>query len=123
MVLTWTEANSNNCDQPPETGTISRPENVNPESQENSRNSYDQQDFHRESKSTFFSVGHDKDPLTRSGSASHRPSTSSTGSSHSFAFPILTEDYNGSPVRMATADRRQLQKHRGWRICYLCCKF
>lgn len=57
-----------------------------------------------------------------SGSSSLR-STSSTSSS--FAFPILASEWNGSPVRMVEADRKQLRRQQqSWRICcFLCCKF
>ncbi|CAH1431225.1 unnamed protein product [Lactuca virosa] len=57
-----------------------------------------------------------------SGSISLR-SDSSTTSTRSFAFPILQTEWNSSPVRMAKADRRRLQKHRGWRNGLLCCRF
>ncbi|GJS53051.1 putative cytosolic sulfotransferase 12-like protein [Tanacetum coccineum] len=53
-------------------------------------------------------------PIAFSGSISLR-SDSSTTSTRSFAFPILQNEWNSSPVRMAKADRRRLQKHRGWR--------
>lgn len=57
-----------------------------------------------------------------SGSVSIR-SDSSTTSTRSFAFPILQTEWNSSPVRMAKADRRRLQKQRGWRNGLLCCRF
>lgn len=64
--------------------------------------------------------------LPYSGSVSLR-STSSTASAQSFAFPILAEEYNTSPVRMAKADRRQLRKKKGWiwrmKIGWFCCRF
>ncbi|KAM0019808.1 putative protein BREAKING OF ASYMMETRY IN THE STOMATAL LINEAGE [Helianthus debilis subsp. tardiflorus] len=56
------------------------------------------------------------------GSTSLR-SDSSTTSTRSFAFPILQNEWNSSPVRMAKADRRRLQKHHGWRHGLLCCRF
>ncbi|KAF3438012.1 hypothetical protein FNV43_RR20768 [Rhamnella rubrinervis] len=60
-------------------------------------------------------------PILSSRSISHR--SNSTTSSRSFAFPILASEWNGSPVRMVKADRPPLRKQRGWRICFLCCKF
>ncbi|KAL4323541.1 hypothetical protein GQ457_11G027450 [Hibiscus cannabinus] len=54
-----------------------------------------------------------------SGSVSVR-SSSSTASSHSFAFPILASEWNSSPVRMAEADPRPPRKHQSWRTCFLC---
>ncbi|CAN6717622.1 unnamed protein product [Malus baccata var. baccata] len=56
------------------------------------------------------------------GSISHR-SSSSTTSSESFAFPILSSEWNGSPARMGSADERQLHQHRHWVMRFLCCKF
>ncbi|KAJ0552499.1 putative protein BREAKING OF ASYMMETRY IN THE STOMATAL LINEAGE [Helianthus annuus] len=61
-------------------------------------------------------------PIAFSGSTSLR-SDSSTTSTRSFAFPILQNEWNSSPVRMAKADRRRLQKHRGWKHGLLCCRF
>ncbi|XP_031481439.1 uncharacterized protein LOC116251363 isoform X1 [Nymphaea colorata] len=61
-------------------------------------------------------------PVQYSGSISLR-SDSSTASTHSFAFPVLPAEWNGSPVRMAKADSRQFRKHRGWRMSLLCCRF
>ncbi|PWA60591.1 hypothetical protein CTI12_AA368870 [Artemisia annua] len=61
-------------------------------------------------------------PIAFSGSISLR-SDSSTTSTRSFAFPILQNEWNSSPVRMAKADRRRLQKHRGWKHGLLCCRF
>lgn len=57
-----------------------------------------------------------------SGSISLR-SDSSTTSARSFAFPILQSEWNSSPVKMAKGDRRNLRKHRGWRMGLLCCRF
>ncbi|GMI76768.1 hypothetical protein HRI_001346100 [Hibiscus trionum] len=59
-------------------------------------------------------------PIPCSGSVSLR-SSSSTASSHSFAFPILPTEWSGSPVRMAEADPRRPRKHQSWRTCFLCC--
>ncbi|CAN1152310.1 hypothetical protein LINPERHAP2_LOCUS18675 [Linum perenne] len=56
------------------------------------------------------------------GSISMR-SDSSTTSTRSFAFPVLQNEWNSSPVRMAKADRRLLRKHRRWKQRILCCKF
>ncbi|KAJ8760549.1 hypothetical protein K2173_015216 [Erythroxylum novogranatense] len=61
-------------------------------------------------------------PIVGSGSLSVR-SDSSTTSIRSFAFPVLQTEWNSSPVRMAKANRRQLQKHRRWRDSILCCRF
>ncbi|XP_052180063.1 uncharacterized protein LOC127793267 isoform X2 [Diospyros lotus] len=60
-------------------------------------------------------------PLSYSGSISHR--SNSSNSTRSFAFPILPSEWNGSPVKMAEADRRQLKKGKGWRVVFLCCEF
>ncbi|KAL5540073.1 hypothetical protein UlMin_043954 [Ulmus minor] len=54
-------------------------------------------------------------------SVSHR-SNSSTTSSRSFAFPVLASEWNGSPERMAKAERRQQRQRRGWKFQFLCCK-
>ncbi|XP_004301097.1 PREDICTED: uncharacterized protein LOC101293793 [Fragaria vesca subsp. vesca] len=56
------------------------------------------------------------------GSISFR-SNSSTTSSRSFTFPIISSEWAGSPVRMAEADMRQLQRHRRWGMRFLCCTF
>ncbi|KAM3269299.1 putative protein isoform X1 [Capsicum chacoense] len=61
-------------------------------------------------------------PISYSGSISLR-SESSTTSARSFAFPVLQNEWNSSPVRMAKADRRRLHKHKGWRQGLLCCRF
>ncbi|XP_074326224.1 uncharacterized protein LOC141664211 [Apium graveolens] len=57
-----------------------------------------------------------------SGSISFR-SDSSTTSTRSFAFPILPNEWNSSPVRMARADRRHLRKHRRCNLGLFCCRF
>ncbi|KAI3817122.1 hypothetical protein L1987_10911 [Smallanthus sonchifolius] len=81
-----------------------------------------------EGESSFSVAGHVSEhiaysgPMAFSGSTSLR-SESSTTSTRSFAFPILQNEWNSSPVRMAKADRRRLQKHRGWRHGILCCRF
>ncbi|XP_062225872.1 uncharacterized protein LOC133924384 isoform X2 [Phragmites australis] len=67
-------------------------------------------------------------PLTPSG---HIPysgnislrSESSTTSTRSFAFPVIQNEWNSSPVKMAKADRRRLRHDRGWGYRILCCKF
>ncbi|CAL5068335.1 unnamed protein product [Urochloa decumbens] len=67
-------------------------------------------------------------PLTPSG---HIPysgnislrSESSTTSTRSFAFPVLQNEWNSSPVKMAKADRRRMREDRGWGYRILCCKF
>ncbi|XP_009772774.1 uncharacterized protein LOC107804158 [Nicotiana tabacum] len=59
-------------------------------------------------------------PISHSGSVSLR-SDSSTTSARSFAFPVLQNEWNSSPVRMAKTERRR--KQRGWRQSLLCCRF
>ncbi|KAL2349100.1 hypothetical protein Fmac_003100 [Flemingia macrophylla] len=61
-------------------------------------------------------------PVPYSGSISLR-SDSSTTSTRSFAFPILQNEWNSSPVRMAKADRRRFWRQRCWKDSFLCCKF
>ncbi|KAJ6772140.1 18S PRE-RIBOSOMAL ASSEMBLY PROTEIN GAR2-LIKE PROTEIN [Salix koriyanagi] len=61
-------------------------------------------------------------PIPYSGSISLR-SDSSTTSTRSFAFPVLQSEWNSSPVRMAKAGRRHLQKPRRWMQGLLCCRF
>lgn len=61
-------------------------------------------------------------PIPFSGSISLR-SESSTTSTRSFAFPVLQNEWNSSPVRMAKADGRRFRKHGGWRQGLLCCRF
>ncbi|KAI3744264.1 hypothetical protein L1987_57341 [Smallanthus sonchifolius] len=61
-------------------------------------------------------------PITSSGSISHR-SDGSNSSVRSFAFPILQNEWNNSPVRMGKVDQRQSPKHRGWRQTLMCCRF
>ncbi|CAN4122011.1 unnamed protein product [Withania somnifera] len=61
-------------------------------------------------------------PISYSGSVSLR-SESSTTSARSFAFPVLQNEWNSSPVRMAKAERRRLQKYKCWRQGLLCCRF
>ncbi|KAB2600626.1 hypothetical protein D8674_037280 [Pyrus ussuriensis x Pyrus communis] len=66
-------------------------------------------------ESSFSAAGHFSSLITSgpySGNVSLR-SESSTTSARSFAFPVLQPEWNSSPVRMAKADRRHLQKHRG----------
>lgn len=62
------------------------------------------------------------DPASYSGSISHR-SDSSTTSTRSFAFPVLHSEWNSSPVKMVKPDRRHLRKHRGWKLCFPCCRY
>ncbi|KAI3731647.1 hypothetical protein L1987_62836 [Smallanthus sonchifolius] len=59
-------------------------------------------------------------PITASGSISHR-SDGSNSSVRSFTFPILQNEWNSSPVRMAKMDTKQSRKHRGWRQAVVCC--
>ncbi|KAM1082146.1 hypothetical protein ACFX13_021188 [Malus domestica] len=76
-------------------------------------------------ESSFSAAGHFSSLITSSpysGNVSLR-SESSTTSTRSFAFPVLQSEWNSSPVRMAKADRSHLRKHRGWRGCFLCCRF
>lgn len=61
-------------------------------------------------------------PISCSGSISLR-SESSTTSARSFAFPVLQNEWNSSPVRMAKAERRRLHKYKCWRQGLLCCRF
>ncbi|XP_048136433.1 uncharacterized protein LOC115728342 [Rhodamnia argentea] len=61
-------------------------------------------------------------PIAYSGNLSLR-SDGSTTSNRSFAFPVLQDDWNSSPVRMAKADRRIFRRQRGWRHGLLCCRF
>ncbi|XP_004239018.1 uncharacterized protein [Solanum lycopersicum] len=61
-------------------------------------------------------------PISYSGSLSLR-SESSTTSTRSFAFPVLQNEWNSSPVRMAKAERRRLSKQKGWKQGLLCCRF
>lgn len=61
-------------------------------------------------------------PIAYSGNLSLR-SDGSTTSTRSFAFPVLHNEWNSSPVRMAKADRRIFRRHRGWRHGLLCCRF
>ncbi|XP_071707470.1 uncharacterized protein [Rutidosis leptorrhynchoides] len=62
------------------------------------------------------------DPISSAGNISHRSDGSNT-SVRSFAFPILQNEWNSSPIRMAKADSRRSRKHRGWRQALLCCRF
>lgn len=55
-------------------------------------------------------------PITFSGSVSLR-SDSSTASARSFAFPILSNEWNSSPVKMTPADSRYYKKKHRWRCC------
>ncbi|ESW28364.1 hypothetical protein PHAVU_003G280500 [Phaseolus vulgaris] len=57
-----------------------------------------------------------------SGSISLR-SDSSTASSQSFAFPILQQEWNNSPVRLAKPDSEHRRKQLGWKHLLLCCRF
>lgn len=57
-----------------------------------------------------------------SGSISIR-SDSSTTSARSFAFPILPNEWNSSPVRMAKADRKRYRSAKSWRNGLFCCRF
>lgn len=66
--------------------------------------------------------------ITYMGSHAHTGSTSmrsesSAGSTRSFAFPVLQAEWNSSPVRMAKADQRHMQKHKGWIHSLMCCRF
>ncbi|XP_016493424.2 uncharacterized protein LOC107812767 isoform X2 [Nicotiana tabacum] len=61
-------------------------------------------------------------PISYSGSISLR-SDASTTSARSFAFPVLQNEWNSSPIRMAKAERRRLRKQKGWKQGLLCCRF
>ncbi|CAN8312154.1 unnamed protein product [Cochlearia groenlandica] len=62
-------------------------------------------------------------PVSVSGNLSVR-SDGSTVSARSFAFPILEQEWNSSPVRMVKADKK-LRKDNKWRhySLLLCCRF
>ncbi|KAM3318877.1 putative protein isoform X1 [Capsicum chacoense] len=50
--------------------------------------------------------------------------SSSTNSTKSFAFPILTSEWAGSPVKMLEADKRDSKRRCcRWRMCFDFCKF
>lgn len=50
--------------------------------------------------------------------------SSSTNSTKSFAFPILTSEWPGSPVKMVADDKREFQRRScHWRTCFGCCNF
>ncbi|XP_078165668.1 uncharacterized protein LOC144560368 [Carex rostrata] len=66
--------------------------------------------------------GNNSARIAYSGSLSIR-SDSSTTSARSFAFPIMQNEWNSSPIKMAKADRRRYRKHRGWRSNLFCCSF
>ncbi|XP_057857104.2 uncharacterized protein LOC131066370 [Cryptomeria japonica] len=64
-------------------------------------------------------VSYSSGPIPYSGSLSTR-SDSSTASTHSFAFPILPNEWNSSPVKMKQADSRYFKKKRRCRFCCFC---
>ncbi|XP_078154625.1 uncharacterized protein LOC144549930 [Carex rostrata] len=66
--------------------------------------------------------GNNSARIAYSGSLSIR-SDSSTTSARSFAFPIMQNEWNSSPIKMAKADQRRYRKHRGWRSNLFCCSF
>ncbi|CAN4088327.1 unnamed protein product [Withania somnifera] len=50
--------------------------------------------------------------------------SSSTNSTKSFAFPVLTSEWVGSPVKMMEADKREFKRRRcSWRMCFDFCRF
>lgn len=53
------------------------------------------------------------------GSVSLRSDSSAT-STRSFAFPILSNEWNSSPVKMTQADSRYYKKKQWWRCCCFC---
>lgn len=53
------------------------------------------------------------------GSISLRSDSSAT-STRSFAFPILSNEWNSSPVKMTQADSRYYKKKQRWRCCCFC---
>lgn len=70
-------------------------------------------------------------PILRSGSMSYSGSVScpgslslrsdsSTNSTRSFAFPILSNEWNSSPVKMTQADSRYYKRKQRWRCCCFC---
>ncbi|KAI8020211.1 hypothetical protein LOK49_LG04G01803 [Camellia lanceoleosa] len=108
--------------QPPlETGNLSEVENGISEKLMTSSQAYDH------GESSFSAVGPLSGSIAFSGPMSYSGSISlrsnSSNSVRSFAFPVLSSEWNGSPVRMMEADRRHLKKHRCWRTGFLCCKF
>ncbi|XWS51266.1 hypothetical protein CRYUN_Cryun12cG0162000 [Craigia yunnanensis] len=108
------------CQQTHKTESLSRTKDKISRSLTGPSQSFVNQLGHRDCGS--FAVSHLSGPIPCSGSISLR-STSSTASNHSFAFPKLPSEWNGSPVRMVEADQREPRKHQSWRTCFLCCKF
>lgn len=50
--------------------------------------------------------------------------SSSTNSTKSFAFPVLTSEWPGSPVKMVEADKRDFKRRScRWRMCFDFCRF
>ncbi|KAG8366495.1 hypothetical protein BUALT_Bualt17G0086000 [Buddleja alternifolia] len=96
-------------------------ENVHEQQSLSSSTNNDEQAFEGESS---FAVGRVtySGPISFSGSVSLRSEGSAT-SGRSFAFPVLQNEWNSSPVRMAKAERRRFRKHKGWRSGLLCCRF
>ncbi|XP_009793380.1 uncharacterized protein LOC107812525 [Nicotiana tabacum] len=44
--------------------------------------------------------------------------SSSTNSTKSFAFPVLTSEWTGSPAKMVEAGRRDFKRRSCWRMCF-----
>lgn len=61
-------------------------------------------------------------PIASCGNISHR-SDGSNSSVRSFAFPILQNEWNSSPVRMGEVDQRRPRKRGGWKQALMCCRF
>jgi hypothetical protein len=79
--------------------------------------------FERDEGETSFSVVPQSGLITYSGPMIYSGNTSlrsdsSTTSTRSFAFPVLPNEWNSSPIRMAKAER-----HSKWKHGLLCCKF
>lgn len=72
----------------------------------------DQHDQVDQGESLSFSTRVEQVPCTGSNSLW---SNSSSASSHSFAFPILPSEWNGSPVRMVKTDKKPTRKPKKWR--------
>ncbi|MED6135184.1 hypothetical protein PIB30_043884 [Stylosanthes scabra] len=51
----------------------------------------------------------------------HHQTNDSISSTHSFAFPILPAEWNGSPVRMAEAEKTKSRNCQWWKTCLFPC--
>ncbi|KAF5184802.1 hypothetical protein FRX31_025615 [Thalictrum thalictroides] len=50
-------------------------------------------------------------------------SSASDDSTGSFAFPVLSRVWSGSPIKMPRTKVKHSKKHKDWRVVLLCCKF